>query len=433
MSEALSKQQFDSALKLYKLESFEEARKAFLQLVKTYPQHSEIWLNLGNAEFQLNALPNAEKSWKRCLDTNPLEPNAYLNLGNLYFKQKRYQKALNYWHQFVTLKPNQATVWLNMGLAYEERQDLDQAFKHYKHYMQLNPSSTQSRQLKQRTTTAQTISLRNVNTAEQALGKGHFKKAHEAFQKAFSQYPGNAKSYKTFAALLYKQNKRDEALKYYLKSYACAAEDTGVLVNLGVIYEKQKEYTHAIWAYHRAIECNTADREKVQKRLDLLMQNHGDHLSKVLEQAESEINRGHFEEAEILLTRLQEVVVLQPELGPPLQKQIERLGLQTNPKRRAAITYYQEGEKARAEGKYDQALVFYRQYLTAYPEGPKAAIVLEHQKEVEAQIGQVIATMMTMDKPLKELQEQGDKKRLESTNRDQPPSEESKGASDKIS
>ncbi len=403
MSESLSKQHFDDALKLYQLEQFSEAREAFLSLVKAYPQHSEIWLNLGNAEFQLNALPNAEKSWKRCLEINPMETKGYLNLGNLYFKQERYKKALIYWQQFVELKPTQPSVWLNMGLASEKLQDLDKAFEYYKKYMQLDPSSTPTRQLKRRKTSAQTACLRNLNTAEQALAKGKLKQAHEAFQKAFEQYPGEAKSYKTFATLLYKQNNMKEALKYYLKSYDLNREDAGVLVNLGVIYEKQHDYAHAMWAYHLALAQNTADRNKVQKRLDNLLANHRESLPTLLKEIQKSLGHARYDVADKELACLQELVTYQadPEFERAVQKEVDALAMAKSPKRRASAVYYREGEVARTQGKYDQALSFYNKYLEAYPKGPHAGEVLQKKSEMETQISQVIATMINMDKPLK--------------------------------
>ncbi len=398
MTATAAEDQFKYALSLYENGQYKEARAVFQELVEVFPHRSEIWLNLGNVDFKLEAFPSAESHWKKAIDLNPMEQNAYLNLGNLYFKQERHRKALEYWKQYRNINPKNATVWLNLGLAHEQLGDIDLAHDAYKHFLRMAPQSSDTARLRKRFGLAQKVFENNIRVAERALAEGRLQDAREAYEKALPHFYGTFRSYKSYAALLYRLNDFNEALENYLRAHRMNPDDAGILINLGVIYEKRREYVDAIWAYDRARLLNPPDIEKIRHRLNGLLDNHQKEFVVYLDKARGEIGHGKFSEAEIRLRRLRDLDDYTPALQPQVQEALIELEEITHPAIRALKVYLALAEKAREDGKFDQAIAYYNRFLDLVPEDdPRTGQVLDRKRTIQERIGGVISTMMAMD------------------------------------
>lgn len=392
--------QFKYALSLYEHARYEEARTVFQELAETFPHRSELWLNLGNVDFQLESLSSAESYWKKALDINPMEKKAYLNMGNLYFKQERYRRALEYWKQYRNIDPKNATVWLNLGLAYETIGDIDLAYDAYKRFLRLSPQNSETARLRKRFGVAQKVFENNIRVAERALSSGRLQDARNAYEKALPHFFGTFRSYKSYAALLYRLNEADKALENYLRAHRMNPKDSGILINIGVIHEKRQEYVDAIWAYNRALQFKPPDISKVQQRLNRLLQSHQKDFSHYFEKARREMGQGEFQEAQTRLSRLKDLSDYAPALQAQIKDALNELKEITQPVIRALKIYLSLAENAQEEGRFDQAMAYYNQFLELAPkDDPRAAHVLERKKAIQERIGGVISTLMAMDQP----------------------------------
>ena len=387
---------FDSALKHYENGQFAEAKSTFQQLCELSPTMSEAWLNLGNACFKLDELIDSEKHWQKAIELNPLEANAYLNLGNLFFKRDMFKRATYYWEQFKSIKPRSKSVWLNLGLAYERLGWMDKALENYQGFMSLDPQSKETRELDKRFRSAKAIVDSNIKLAQKALSQGLITKAREVYEKTIPLYPVSAITHKTFAAVLYQQKEYKDALEQYLLAHQKDPEDPGILINIAIIYEYQKKGIEALWAYHAALELpNCPDASRVKKRLDDLYQACQNQFGIYLDEASQDLRNGKFDEAETKFKRLYALKELSPSTENAVLDNLAQLKTRKSPIQRAARTYYHLGEKSRQEGRYDQAMGFFKKYLQLMPEGEKAAEVQQRLEEIQKQIGAVISTMLS--------------------------------------
>lgn len=388
---------FSQALRLYEGAQYAEARNRFQQLVNAYPHHSELWLNLGNAEYRLNSLPLAEKHWRHALAMNPLEATAYLNLGNLYFRQERWTKALEAWQQFTQLKDTHVDVWLNLGLVYEKQGDLHRAMAAYSRFMAASPMARETVQLRRRFETAQKNADTCLARAEAAMAEGRLSEARQAFKQAFGQFPASAQASKAYAALLYTLNDRDGALKYYQIAHHLNEEDPVCLVNLGVIHEHRGQAFEACWAYHRALACQCAQPQVVRQRLESLRAAQPQMLDQAVMQARQWREKGDYAAATRRYAQLRQWPDLPASLQDTLTSGEEALALETNPVARAAATAFALGEEAYSAGRYDQALGHFTRYLELAPQGLRADEARAKKADIERQMGAVIQSMLRVD------------------------------------
>lgn len=383
---------FHEGVSLYQAGKFEGARDAFQKLMAAFPHSSEVKLNYGNTLFQLSNKPGAEAAWKQAIELDPMEAKAYLNLGNLYFEQQQYPQAIFYWEQFRKIQPRHAIVLLNLGIAYERQGNLEPAHECFKNYLSTAPRGKEPLQVANRLRALQ----RNYESAEKAakayMERGMNDKAREAFAQALKNAPGTAAVYKAYASLLYQARTWEEATRFYLKSNTLKENDPTVLINLGVLYEKQNRPLDALWAYRLAKEFRTPEQGKVTRRFETLLSEHRGKLPAYLQDAKTAFGRGQYEEAEEKYTRLLDMADCGDEgLGEAAKQGLEKLRLARDPIHKATTAYYLLGENARKEARHDRVIHFFQKYLSLLPEGEKAAEIKTKLKEAKTMVAAAVS------------------------------------------
>jgi tetratricopeptide (TPR) repeat protein len=73
-----------------------DAINDFSNLIKTYPQYSDYYLQRGVAYHQINKYTEAKADYQKCLELNPDNPLCNFNLSLLYQALNNKQEALRY-------------------------------------------------------------------------------------------------------------------------------------------------------------------------------------------------------------------------------------------------------------------------------------------------------------------------------------------------
>jgi len=95
-STALSQEvstQLQLGMILMKQGKYEEAEKAFRELLELAPDFAEGYLNLGIVYLRLGKMKEAEEHLKKALELQPDNPSAYFHLGSIYLDQGRYEEG----------------------------------------------------------------------------------------------------------------------------------------------------------------------------------------------------------------------------------------------------------------------------------------------------------------------------------------------------
>jgi tetratricopeptide (TPR) repeat protein len=389
---------FEEGVKAYQNGDYPAASAAFLKVLDSEPYSSETLLNLGNVYFKQDHPDDAVEIWKKTIQTNPMESKAYLNLGNYYYSQKDYNKAVDYWEIFQKIEPTHTNINLNLGLAYESTNQLQKAFQCYNNFLRISTGAEKAK-LKQRLSEAGRVADHNLKQAEILMKYGRLQEARTAFEMSVRLVPLDPKSYKHYASVLYHLQNYPDACEWYEKAHASMPEDTSILINLGVIYEKLEKPFLALWAYDMAIKrVPNGISKKVKDRAQAIWENQGKALlSETRQKVQTNITMQNYKEAERLIKRVYEVYQFHNEekLINELKETIDFLRGRKDPKKQAAVIAYALAEDYRINGQYEKAIAFYDRYLQYMPDGEKVQEIQEKRQQIEKVISAVIGGLLS--------------------------------------
>ncbi len=94
----------------YRMERLNEAIMVWRKGLELDSTDSDLWWQIGVAQFRMGDTVSAEVSYKEALRYDPDYFKALTNLGFLYYQQYKYELARRYWRRSLELEPNQPRV-----------------------------------------------------------------------------------------------------------------------------------------------------------------------------------------------------------------------------------------------------------------------------------------------------------------------------------
>jgi len=125
----------------FRLEQYEPAYRAFLQLLKFTPQNTEANFYVAACEFYLNRLDGAEAGFKKILAQNPNYTEAHKYLGTLYHTRGQSELALQEFQRVLDLAPEDEEAHFRLGFLLARQNKLSEAIRHFQKVIELNPSN----------------------------------------------------------------------------------------------------------------------------------------------------------------------------------------------------------------------------------------------------------------------------------------------------
>ncbi len=229
--------QLQLGLILLKQGKYQEAEKAFLELIELAPDYPEAYLNLGIVYFRLKRLDEAEKYLKKAIELQPDNPNAYFHLGSLYFEQGRNDEALEAFKKVLELDPSNSFAYYSIARIYSRLQKYYDAIPYYLKAIELNPLDSYAHN--------------NLGLAYFAIGK--LDEAIRYFLKALDLDPNDSFVYYNLAKLYYYTGKLALAKKY-IENAINLQPNVEYLLLLGEIHHKKREYKEALQVLSKALE-----------------------------------------------------------------------------------------------------------------------------------------------------------------------------------
>lgn len=129
---------FAAALQLMKDRQMKEAREAFLQLAKDFPQHSGPFTDLAIIQYQAKQPQLAIANFEKATRINPDNATAWNWLGIIAREGKDYPKAEEAYKKALAIRPDYAAAHLNLGVLHDlyTKRPAD-ALDHYRAYQKL--------------------------------------------------------------------------------------------------------------------------------------------------------------------------------------------------------------------------------------------------------------------------------------------------------
>lgn len=133
--------EFKEALKegnrLYEEKKYEEAIKAYENIINANPLAYVINKNIGNCYFELQKYDIAEEYYRKVLEKEPDNAEVMLLIGNCYANQGEAEKAMEWYNKIPFEKITDQMVLFNIGSGFYSQSKFEDALKYYKRAIEI--------------------------------------------------------------------------------------------------------------------------------------------------------------------------------------------------------------------------------------------------------------------------------------------------------
>lgn len=208
---------------IYYLEqNWDKAERHLETAIKTNPTLLEPHFNLGMVYHQQNKTPKAldflsqfanaledadhfeqaAKAYQQMIQISPQDPGVYYNLGTVLLNAGITNQAITILQQAIQLDVNFYQAHNNLGLAYQNQKNMERAKKAYLDAIAENNDFLQA----------------YINLANLYLHMGNTHKAREYYQIVIAKDPDNAETYNNYGNVLRQSGLYEEAINAYQQS-----------------------------------------------------------------------------------------------------------------------------------------------------------------------------------------------------------------------
>jgi tetratricopeptide (TPR) repeat protein len=123
--------------KLFTEHKYEEACKAYEDLIAANPDVTILYTNVGNCRFELQQYDLAETAYQKVLEKDPGNAAILLLIGNCYANRDQADKAMEWYNKIEFEKITDPTVLFNIGAGYTKQSKFEDALKYYKRSVEI--------------------------------------------------------------------------------------------------------------------------------------------------------------------------------------------------------------------------------------------------------------------------------------------------------
>ena len=253
------------------LGKLDEAIEAYNKSVLLKPDYAEAYNNMGIVLQDQGKLERAVGAYKKAIAIESDFAEAYNNMGTALQDQGKLKEAIEAYNKAVTIQPDYANAYNNMGTAQKKQGKLDKAIVSYTKALVIKPDyaevhNNMGTALKDQGKLVEAVEAYNkalvikpkyaevYNNMGVALkNQGKLGEAIEAFKNAISTKPDNIDAYYNMGNALKKQGKLEEAIEAYKRVLSIQPDYAEANNNLGIALNTQGKLEEAMKAYHKAL------------------------------------------------------------------------------------------------------------------------------------------------------------------------------------
>ena len=184
---------FQHANFLQMVGQFDQAIKAYSEVIEVIPDYADAYNNRGNAYAYKGKYEQAIADFDEVIALNPDLAEAYYNRGITYADKGDYERAIIDYDRAIELTPDYAAAYHNRGNAYYKKNgkgDYDRAIADHDRAIKLNPDYAKA----------------YVNRGNAYASKGESDRAIADYDKAIELKPDYAEAYNNRGIAYYKRN-----------------------------------------------------------------------------------------------------------------------------------------------------------------------------------------------------------------------------------
>jgi len=122
---------------LFEDKKFEEAVKAYEDILAKNPEAYILNKNIGNCYFELQQYDKAEAAYRLVLDKDPASADIQLLIGNCYANRGETDKAMEWYNKIEFEKITDPTVLYNIGTGFTKQSKFEDALRYYKRSVEI--------------------------------------------------------------------------------------------------------------------------------------------------------------------------------------------------------------------------------------------------------------------------------------------------------
>jgi tetratricopeptide (TPR) repeat protein len=187
----------DLGFALADLNALQEAEQLFLGVLKHIPDSPEIYVGLARVRMLQDHNSEALEAFRRALELNPDSAQAYYLMGNCLNGMERFKEAQEAYRKAILLNPERDDFHFSLGSLLENQGDTGAALSEFEKAASLNPASADA----------------HYRLGRLYAQKGNDTLAMEQFRKAIDLRPKDPHSYDQLARVYVRIGKRSEAQK----------------------------------------------------------------------------------------------------------------------------------------------------------------------------------------------------------------------------
>lgn len=247
-------------------------------------------LDLGGKLFKGAKKQKSAAKVTKAIKVDPNNAELYVKRAANLIKQKKYELAIKDCNQAIFLNPKLAVAYEQRGIAYDRISDYERSVPDFDKSIQLDPTRRTSyfgivRLDGRRRTYIHGVDYLNKflklnpNDTEALRYRGDFyshlklrKQCFDDLNKAVSLQPKDGHNYQYLARGFYKFNDATNALKYNDTALKLLPDDSGVLIDRGMILVLKGDYQNALKQYDKVISLDSTNHQAYNEKGIVLAQ-----------------------------------------------------------------------------------------------------------------------------------------------------------------
>lgn len=264
----------EQAIEFFKKKDYDKSKSLYEEILKTNPNVSFIYGNLGVIFKIKGDINRAIKCYIEAIKLDPKNIPIYNNLANAFKEIKNYKMALQVYADILKINPNDFNTFNNIGIVFELIGDNNKAIEAYKQAVRINPNHAKSinnigvvlYKQKRYKESAQIFEIAlqvDENYFEVYSNKGaaynkakEYDKATESLEMAILKMPNHGGAYTNLGNVYNKLHDYETAAKMHEKSIELEPNGSNAYSNLGTSYKYLGLSSKAISSYKKAIELD---------------------------------------------------------------------------------------------------------------------------------------------------------------------------------
>ena len=220
---------FQQANFLVMLGQFDQAIKAYSEIIEVIPDYADAYNNRGTAYAKTGDYEQAIADFDKAIALKPDYAAAYNNRGTAYVANGNPVRAIADYGRAIALKPDNALAYNNRGTAYAAKGDSVQAIADYDNAIVMKPDLAEA--------------YNNRGTAYR--GKGEYGSAIADYTRAIEINPDLAEAYYNRGLAYSEQGKDRQAIADYTRAIELKPDLAETYLNRGITYIYLQQWENA--------------------------------------------------------------------------------------------------------------------------------------------------------------------------------------------